>query len=232
MEDNIKKIKTESKFYKLERLLKWEHREQVDNYLMSGSMSPHKLTIWCKNMGFDISKQKLYDYKELLQRAAAQQVTVEYLLGIGEHRRTPTILKTLGVGEPMTLVKSEMEVLDTVIQMGFNCLLTNKVVSIQDTIKAIDMKNKLTDGAHGGLTGYGLDQLRELEEAKFGAIIQVMMRYLPEDKLEEVQEAIEIAERDFYSTYAPQYLDDYDMEMQRRMEDAGTRSEIVVTDGY
>ena len=44
----------ETKYYKLEKLVKWEHREQVDTMLLNG-VSPHKVSDWCKEQGFSIS---------------------------------------------------------------------------------------------------------------------------------------------------------------------------------
>lgn len=225
-------MQLETKYYKIEKLLKWEFRDEVDKMLIANTMSPAKVSEWCKERGFSISKQKLYDYKDMLQRAIQQQISVEHLLGIGETRQVPQILRTLGMGAMTQLVKNELEVLDTIIQIGFNNLVETRMVDIKDAMKAIELKDKITGGAHGGLTGYGLTQLRELEEAKFAAIIKVVMQYLPEDKLEEVQEEIELAERNFYEQYAPEYLDDYDMEMRRRLEESATGDNTIVGDSY
>ncbi len=223
-------MQLETKFYKIEKLLKWEFREEVDKMLIANTMSPAKVSEWCKERGFSISKQKLYDYKDMLQRAIQQRVTVEHILGIGEVRQVPHILRTLGMGAMTDLVKNELQVLDTIIQVGYNNLIETKMVEMRDVMKAIELKDKLTGGTHGGLTGYGLDQLRELEEAKFAAILGVVMKYMPEDKLDEIQEEIEKAEREFYEKVAPEYLDDYDMEMRRRMEESMTGDDTIVAD--
>ena len=52
----------ETKYYKLEKLVKWEHCNEVNEMLLSG-VSPHKVSDWCKENGFSISHPKLYEYK-------------------------------------------------------------------------------------------------------------------------------------------------------------------------
>lgn len=210
-------MELETKYYKLERLCKWDHVDTVNEMLMAG-VSPHKVSDWCKENGFFISHPKLYEYKEILQTALARQVTVERLLGIGVPKRSPIVLQALGVSQSKEMVRSEMEVLDAIIQKGFSMLLKAPEIKVGDALKAIEMKNKITGGGHGGLTGYGLDQLREIEAKKFEAIVSVVMKYLPEDKFEELQEAISAAERSFYEQEAPELVDEYEKVVQEDMD--------------
>lgn len=219
----------ETKYYKLERLCKWEHVAEVNEMLMSG-VSPHKVSEWCKDKGFSISHPKLYEYKEYLQEAVTKQVTVERLLGIGIPKRTPISLMTLGITEAKNMVRNEMEVLDAIIQRGFTALQASPTVKLQDAMRAIELKQKLTDGKHAGLTGYGLDQLRALEQAKFQAIVQVVLQYLPEDKHEELEEAIAQAERSFYADQAPEYLEEYERTMQEELDSMQTGNDVIVSD--
>lgn len=217
----------ESKYYKLERLIKWDKCEEVNEMLMSG-ISPHKVSEWCKENGFSISHPKLYEYKEYLQTAITKQITVERLLGIGVPKRKPILLQTLGLTNTKNMVKNELEVLDAIVQRGYDALMQSPTMKVQDALRAIELKNKLTNGSHAGLTSYGLDQLRELETAKFNAVIDVVTRYIPEDKLEELQEAIALAERTFYETQAPELLEDYERSIE---EEYG--SDVIVSDeGY
>lgn len=223
----------ETRYYKIEKLLKWECREQVDEMLLQG-MNPEKVSKWCKENGFSISKQKLYDYKEMIRKASAKKITVEQLIGIGGDRRVPVVLEQLGMGNVQEVVKNEIEVLDAIVQIGFDNLKQMASVSPKDMLRAIELKDKITGGSMGGLTLYGLDQLRELEEKKFGAILEVVMKYLPEDKIEEIQEAIEVAERDFYQCYAPEFLEDYDSQIATMQQEEllnATGDSTVVSDG-
>ncbi len=215
----------ETKYYKLEKLVKWEHVEEVNEMLMQG-VSPHRVSEWCKENGFTISHPKLYEYKALLQQAITKHITVERILGIGVPKRTPIVLQALGLTSSKNLVKNEMEVLDAIVQRGYDALTASPTIKIQDALRAIELKNKLTQGAHNGLTNYGLDQLRELEQAKFNAIVDVVLNYLPEEKHEELQEAIALAERTFYEEQAPEYLEEY----ERSLEEQLAEDNIIVSD--
>lgn len=217
----------ETRYYKLEKLVKWEHVDEVNEMLMNG-VSPHRVSEWCKEMGFTISHPKLYEYKEMLQTAITKHITVERLLGIGIPKRTPIVLQHLGLASAKNLVKNEMEVLDAIVQRGYDALTNNPTIKIQDALRAIELKNKLTQGAHGGLTGYGLDQLRELEQAKFAAIVQVVIQYLPEDKHDELQEAIAEAERKYYEENAPEFLEEYEKTLEEQLQE--DPSNTVVSD--
>lgn len=217
----------ETKYYKLEKLVKWEHCDRVNEMLMSG-VSPHKVSDWCKENGFSISHPKLYEYKEYLQEAITREITVERLLGIGAPKRKPIVLQALGIHSAKNLVKSEMEVLDAIIQRGFDALTANPSIKLQDALRAIELKNKLTDGQHAGLTNYGLDQLRELEQAKFNAIVNVVLTYIPEDKHEELEQAISTAERKFYEDRAPHLLEEYEQAIQDEYGDKA--SNTIVSD--
>lgn len=216
----------ETKYYKLERLIKWDKIDEVNEMLMSG-MSPHKVSDWCKDNGFSISHPKLYEYREYLQTALTKHITVERLLGIGVPKRKPILLQTLGLTSTKNMVKNEMEVLDAIVQRGYDALMQNPVMKVQDALRAIELKNKLTNGSHAGLTSYGLDQLRELEQAKFNAVLTIVQQYIPEDKLEELQQAIEDAERTFYENSAPEFLEEYERSLE---EQYGSPESTVVSD--
>ena len=117
----------ETRYYKLEKLVKWEHVDEVNDMLMNG-VSPHKVSEWCKELGFNISHPKLYEYKEMLQTAITKHITVERLLGIGVPKRTPIVLQALGLTSAKNLVKNEMEVLDAIVQRGYDALTSNPTI--------------------------------------------------------------------------------------------------------
>lgn len=212
----------ETKYYKLEKLVKWDQVDTVNDMLMNG-ISPHRVSEWCKENGFTISHPKLYEYKALLQEAITKHITVERILGIGVPKRTPIIMQALGLTSSKNLVKNEMEVLDAIVQRGYDALTQSPTIKIQDALRAIELKNKLTQGAHAGLTGYGLDQLRELESAKFQAIVAIVLEYLPEEKHEELQAAIATAEHKFYEEKAPEFLEEYERSIEEQ-------NDVVVSD--
>lgn len=230
--EQLNNIKLETNYNKLEKLCKWEYVDDVNEMLLK-NISAHKVSDWCAVKGFKISVTKLYEYKEYLQKAISQKVTVDRLLGIGNPRKRID-MRMLGVESTSELVMNEMELLDAIIQRGFNGLKNDPAIRITDAMKAIELKNRLTGGNHGGITSFGLDQLRAVEQRKFEAMVEVVMRYLPEDKLGELEHAVAEAERLYYETEAPHLLEDYERVMQDELDAlklAGmTPNDEVVTD--
>lgn len=208
----------ETKYYRLEKLVKWDKIDAVNEMLMSGT-SPRQVSLWCKENGFEISHPKLYEYRDMLREAINKQITVEQMMGLGKYNRNPIVLQALGIAPVKEIVKNELEILDGIIQLGFNSLQNNPSIRLQDAMKAIELKNKITGGTHGGLTNYGLEQLRELEQAKFSAVLEVVLQYLPEDKHEELYESMSEAEHTFYEEQAPEFLEDYERVMQEELNE-------------
>ena len=73
---------------------------------------------------------------------------------------------------------------------------------------AIKLKNELTDGNHGFLTNYGMEQLRAIEQNKYDLIIQHLISYIPEELREEAIDKIDEIEDEYYQTtdYYEEYL--------------------------
>lgn len=230
--EQLENIELETSYTKLEKLCKWEYVDDVNEMLLK-NISAHKISDWMRVKGFKISVSKLYEYKEYLQKAVSQKMTVDRLLGIGTPRKRID-MRMLGVEHTSELVMNEMELLDAIIQRGFNGLKSDPTIRVGDAMKAIELKNRLTGGNHGGITSFGLDQLRAIEQRKFEAMVEVVMRYLPEDKLAELEEAVATAERLYYEKEAPHLLEDYERVMQDELDAlklAGmTADDEVVTD--
>lgn len=221
-------VKQRTQYRILERLVKWEYVKEVNNMIMTG-MSPRKVAVWCCEHGFEISDAKLYEYKQLLQTAIGKQVTVDRLIGINAPRQNPIMSQVMMETDAKNLVKNELEVIDVIIQKGFNIMrLPSTEIKPVDVMKAIELKHKLTGGSHGMLTNYGLDQLRELEKAKMEAIVEVVANFLPPDKQDELYYAITRAERKFYKENAPEMLEEYDEMIQETMNDDSTSEDIIV----
>ncbi len=70
-------------------------------------------------------------------------------LGIGVPKRTPIQLQALGITDAKDMVKNGMELLDLIIQRGFNAATNDPSIKIQDAMRAVELKNKLTGGEHG-----------------------------------------------------------------------------------
>jgi hypothetical protein len=152
----------------------------------------------------------MYEYREYLYTAIQRGTTVAALLGV-KGARQPIDVNNLPEGTDRK-IKNEIEVLDLIIQRGFDNLLTGNGANIKlsDAMRAIQMKNTLTGGKHGGLTEHGLEELKKVEEGKTLALIEVIKKYVPEDKWEELDQVMSDTERKYYEENAPEYLDQYE----------------------
>ena len=208
----------QNRYTKLQALTRWYKVKDVNNMLMAGE-SPRKVAIYCCQHGFEISEAKMYEYRKTLQQAIGKQVSVERLLGVNAPKENPYMMQVMMESNVKNLVKSEMEVLDAIIQKGYTLMnLPNAEVEIKDVIKAIETKNKITGGTHGGLTGYGLSQLRELENTKMEVMMDIIGKYLSAEQMEEMYEEVSKAEREFYKLHAPEMLEEYDDMIQEEMD--------------
>lgn len=97
-------------------------------------------------------------------------------------------------------VKTDLEMLDAIIQKGMETLLLMEAVAPQVAIKAIELKHKITGGAHSGITTYGLEEIRLREAARENAMVAILLEYVPEDKREEVIERMEQITREYYES--------------------------------
>lgn len=222
------KAKRKNSYTKLQSLTKWYKVKDVNNMLMAGE-SPRKVAMYCCQWGFDISESKMYEYRRVLQSAIGKQISVERLLGVNAPRENPMAMQVMMESNVKNLVRSEMEVLDAIIQKGNAFLrLPDTEVEIKDMIKAIELKHKITGGAHGGLTGYGIDKLKEMEKTKMEAMLDVIGKYLDGEQMEELYEEVSTAEREFYKIHAPEMLEEYDEMIQETMD--ATESDDILSE--
>lgn len=97
-------------------------------------------------------------------------------------------------------LQTDIELLDAVMQKGFETLQKMEAIAPKDFLKAMELKYKFTGGAHNGLTTYGIEEIRLREAARESALTTILLEYIPEDKHGEVLEKMEEATRDFYES--------------------------------
>ena len=218
----------ETRYYKLEKLCKWEQCDKVNEMLLNG-VSPLNVSKWCSTQGFFISPTKVADYRKVLVHCMNKDTVVLEFLRTSNvvhkpHNRKPIILRDEPMNKTIKKATSELHVLDEVIQRGFSTLGGGTTIRLQDALRAIELKNKLTKGGHGGLTSYGLQQLKKIEEAKFKVIIEIVCEYLTDEQQEVLKHRVAEAEYAYYSTHAPHLLEDYE-QANEEVED-----EYLITD--
>jgi len=194
---------------KMGELLKWDKRPILDG-MLDGGISPNKCAEWLRGQGFSISTPTVYTYDKQRKKTIYQSITRE---GTGSVREIDPETKrfkkqsgdTFHVKEVVTKrskakVRADLEMLDAIIQKGMDTLMQMDVISPQTAIKAIEMKHKLTGGQHGGLTMYGVEVINKREAGREAALLAVLLKFIPEEKHEEVFEEFERATREDYAS--------------------------------
>ena len=95
-------------------------------------------------------------------------------------------------------VFSDLEFLDEVIAKGMKGLKAFDVVDTPLAMKAIELRAKITNNQLSGLTIAGLRELHLRSRAKESALMEVIMKYVPEDQHDQLFEDLEAAEQAFY----------------------------------
>lgn len=99
------------------------------------------------------------------------------------------------------VIMSDLQFLDVMIQKGVETLVQMPSIDPGKALKAIELKYKLTQGSHGGLTMYGMEEIRLRESARENAMAEVIMEFVPEDQREKLLERLEFTTEEFYKAH-------------------------------
>lgn len=207
---------------KLAALCRWKHIDEVNNRLDQGD-SPNSVATFINKNGFKISVPMVYDYAKLRKKALVDGINIEHMIGVSSK---PLVDKS----DPSTRstaekLKSEIDALDKIIQGGYNTLLewADRPIAPKTMMDAIKLKYELTDGNHGFLTNYGMEELRSVEQNKYELLMQHLISYIPEDKRQEAIDRLEVLEDEYYqrTPYYEEYINALDIteeEKRRKLE--------------
>lgn len=115
-------------------------------------------------------------------------------------------------------VYSDIQVLDEIIQKGYNALQYTETADIPHALRAIEIRAKLTDNSMQGLSLVGLRELRMRTQAKHSAMLDSIMKYVPEEQHEELLDYIDEQERAFYDNLD---LNEEDRKLTEALDTAG-----------
>lgn len=199
---------------KLDELCRWEHIDTVNEKLDAGE-NPAKVHAWITSNGFKISHPMVYEYAKRRKLAAMNTILGKQCRMPVDTRPLLDVVKRVPVIKPgdvaIKRLKSELDALDTVIQLGYQtlCSLPEGAVTPKLMMEAIELKNKITEGAYGYQTELGLYCLKETEERKIKQIIEIIQKYIPESMRDELVTEIETFEDSFYieTEYYNNYID-------------------------
>ena len=194
---------------KLIEFSQWSKINEVNSRLDKGE-SPKSIHRWVVANGFSISHPWLYEYAKLRKKALVEGVSMEHILGVMGKGTSVINVDDVTTKSTKEKLKSEIDALDLLIQGGYKTLLEwgNRPVTPKLMMDAIRLKNDLTNGQHGFLTNFGMEHLRDIENAKYSLIINHLISYIPEDKRVEAISKISEIEDNYYQTtdYYEEYL--------------------------
>lgn len=194
---------------------------KVDNMLDEGQTYDYIME-FCKDSGLTISKASLTNYKKKREEAI---VTGKPLLQLLDKRMKDNITyitdkeissfkqkrKDIHIQEdtkptpsPITDINkvgkvfNDLEFLDEIINKGMKGLKQFDVVDTPLAMKAVELRAKLTGNQLNGLSIAGLREIKLRQQARESAMMEVIMKYVPEAKHDELFTDMDAAEQSFY----------------------------------
>lgn len=172
-----------------------------------------KIKAYLDKESFTISTQYLSKYRRIRKSYSAEENNLEDFIN-----KAPVAKliedqeEEIQSGSQTNKLKSDLEFLDMVIQSGSDQLKTlikenDYLITIDNVFKAIELKDKLTDGALAGLTQFGIKNLQEITEKKYMQLLQSMFKYVPDNEKQKVLAELEVVEEDYYKE--TDYYEDY-----------------------
>lgn len=182
--------------------------------------------------GFNISISYLSKYRKIRQAYSAEENNLEdFIKKAPVKKLIEDQEKEIQSGSQVNKLKSDLEFLDMVIQSGSDQLKTlikenDYLITIDNVFKAIELKDKLTDGALAGLTQFGIKNLQEITEKKYMQLLQSMFKHVPDSEKQKVLSELEEVEEDYYK--GTDYYEDYlrnigktEKEIQKKLKEVG-----------
>jgi hypothetical protein len=196
---------------------------KVDNMLDEGQTYDYIIE-FLKENNFSISKASLTNYKkkreeaietgkpllQLLDKRAKDNVTyitdkeVKAFQNKKQQKQdTPTEMTVISTASITNIDKvdkvfNDLEFLDEVIRKGMKGLKAFDVVDTPLAMKAIELRAKITNNQLSGLSIAGLRELKLRQQARESAMMEIIMKYVTEDKHDELFADMDEAESRFY----------------------------------
>lgn len=189
------------------------------NALLDQKQTLQYIADFAKSYNYDVSLNTIRNYRDKRQESIENNIPLDELI---DKRRKSTNILALGGKEVLpedsqtgagniTLTPEAFEeaqgnkklisvtqVLEEMIQKGYNTMNQTEIIDPQLTLKAVDAYHRITGGTSGGLTLQGLQEIRMQQKAMETATAEVIMEYIPEALHEEVLAKMEEKQQAFY----------------------------------
>lgn len=155
---------------------------------------------FCGDKDFDISKSSLSRYNTRRKEALDTGQDLGDLVRDGREKNGSVVdirgnrvdeLSTSGYTDSEKKVTNVVDMLDEVIQKGYQGLQYVETVPMADAFKAAELKHKFTDGRDEGFSSIGLSQILTDFNIRTDTMLEVMAEYIPQEKHEEIFELID-----------------------------------------
>jgi len=187
---------------------------KVDNMLDEGQTYSYILD-YLASKNFSMSKASLTNYKKKREEAIETGKPLIQLLDkrakdnvsyIADKEVKPFSVVESGSSSSAQVhdlnkrdsVYSDLELLDEVIRKGMKGLRAFDVVDTPLAMKAIELKAKLTGNSLNGLSLSGLKELHLRQASKEASLLEIVLKYIPEELHEDVFADLQAAEQEFY----------------------------------
>lgn len=190
---------------------------KVDNMLDEGMVSYDYIIEFCKENGLEISKATLTNYKkkreesietgkpllQLLDKRAKDNITyikdkeITVIQGTKDEPKDNVVVRVTDWNKVDTIY-SDLEFLDEIINKGMKGLRQFDVVDTPLALKAVELRAKITNNQLSGLTIAGLRELKLRQQARESALMEIIMKYVPEDQHDQLFIDMDEAEQLFY----------------------------------
>jgi len=208
---------------------------KVENMLDEGQTYDY-IVDFCKENGLDISKASLTNYKkkreesietgkpllQLLDKRAKDNVTYitekEVKAFKNKKEEPPELTVHVTNWNKLDNVYSDLEFLDEIINKGMKGLRAFDVVDTPLALKAVELRAKITNNQMNGLTMAGLREMKLRQQARESALMEIIMKYVPEEQHDALFSDMDEAEQRFYDNLD---LTDEDRRISNALKQSG-----------
>lgn len=183
------------------------------NRMIDLKSSIKDIRAYLEKQGFSLSNDYISKYRKIRKSLSAEENNLEdFIKKAPVKKLIEDQEKEIQSGSQVNKLKSDLEFLDMVIQSGSDQLKTlikenDYLITIDNVFKAIELKDKLTDGALAGLTQFGIKNLQEVTEQKYMQLLQSMFKHVPDSEKQKVLSELEEVEEEYYK--GTDYYEDY-----------------------
>lgn len=169
-------------------------------FLKNGT-SPSKISKWLATKDVEIGTHSIQKLILAYKKSIAEKTSIENYIVPSTVMSVKDIQQLMEnkatVLEEVHKVKNDREVLDKIIQKGYNNLnkMKDEEITLEVMFKTIELKERITS-CHN--TVYGDQVYQELELGKYALIIQELMKFIPPQQQELALQKIQLVETQYY----------------------------------